>query len=90
MQLAVRNVLGAVFDGQNDENGSASNAQITQITKMPLVLPVEASIFALFLIVLLGAFYVVSILPLIFSFFFKFSHRKKTKIPLKIKFTELS
>ncbi|CAH1425150.1 unnamed protein product [Lactuca virosa] len=30
-----------------------------QITKMPLVLPVEASIFALFLIVLLGAFYVV-------------------------------
>lgn len=61
-----------------------------QITKMPLVLPVEASIFALFLIVLLGAFYVVSILPLIFSFFFKFSHRKKTKIPLKIKFTELS
>nr|KAJ0200729.1 hypothetical protein LSAT_V11C600326810 [Lactuca sativa] len=59
MQLAVGNVLGAVFDGQNDENGSASNAQITQITKMPLVLPVEASIFALFLIVLLGAFYVV-------------------------------
>ncbi|KAL7607389.1 hypothetical protein Lser_V15G17039 [Lactuca serriola] len=29
MQLAVRNVLGAVFDGQNDENGSASNAQLS-------------------------------------------------------------
>ncbi|CAH1436793.1 unnamed protein product [Lactuca virosa] len=28
MQLAVENVLGAVFDGQNDENGSASDAQL--------------------------------------------------------------
>jgi len=34
----------------------------SKIEKRPLVLPVEASFFALFLTVLLGAFYVVSIL----------------------------
>ncbi|CAI9287669.1 unnamed protein product [Lactuca saligna] len=29
MQVAMGNVLGVVFDGQNDENGSASNAQVS-------------------------------------------------------------
>ena len=42
MQLAVGNVLGAVFDGQNDENGNASNAQLSSCRIL------EGSFFILF------------------------------------------